>query len=108
MQAFLDRFSATLLKRVHAAVLLDGAGWHIAGHLAVPDNVSLIFLPPYAPELSPVERVWLYLAPPLPRSRRHRRRLLPSLEPTHRRARPHRLPHQLPLPAVSQDFMSRV
>ncbi|WP_408902519.1 hypothetical protein [Teichococcus vastitatis] len=42
MQAFLDRFAATLPKRVHAALLLDGAGWHIAGHLAVPDNVSLI------------------------------------------------------------------
>ena len=61
MQAFLDRFSATLPERVHAALLLDGAGWHIAGHLAVPNNVSLIFLPPYAPELNPVERVWLYL-----------------------------------------------
>ena len=31
------------------------------GHLAVPANVSLVFLPPYAPELNPVERVWLYL-----------------------------------------------
>jgi len=61
MQAFLDHFAATLPKRVHAALLLDGAGWHIAGHLAVPDKVSLIFLPPYAPELNPVERVGLYL-----------------------------------------------
>jgi len=61
MQAFLDRFAATLPERVHAALLLDGAGWHIAGRLAVPDNVSLVFLPPYAPELNPVERVWLYL-----------------------------------------------
>lgn len=61
MQAFLDRFAATLPEPVHAALLLDGAGWHIAGHLAVPNNVSLVFLPPYAPELNPVERVWLYL-----------------------------------------------
>ncbi len=27
----------------------------------MPDNVSLVFLPPYSPELNPVERVWLYL-----------------------------------------------
>jgi transposase len=46
---------------VHAALLLDGAGWHTAGDLAVPTNVSLIFLPPYAPELNPVERIWLHL-----------------------------------------------
>ncbi len=61
MQAFLDHFAATLPKSVHAALLLDGAGWHIAGHLAVPDNISLVFLPPYAPEPNPVERLWLFL-----------------------------------------------
>jgi transposase len=46
---------------VHAALLLDGAGWHTARAIAVPDNVSLIFLPPYSPELNPVERVWPHL-----------------------------------------------
>ncbi len=61
MQAFLDRFAATLPERVHAALLLDGAGWHTAGDIAVPANVSLIFLPPYSPSLNPVERIWLYL-----------------------------------------------
>jgi transposase len=61
MQAFLDCFAASLPKGVHAALLLDGAGWHTAGDLAVPANVSLIFLPPYAPELNPVERIWLHL-----------------------------------------------
>ncbi|WP_309228509.1 transposase [Roseomonas sp. KE2513] len=62
MQAFLGHFAATLLEGVHAALRLDGAGWHIAGRLTVPDNVSLIFLPPYAPELNPIERVWLLCA----------------------------------------------
>ena len=61
MQAFLGRFAATLPERVHAALLLDGAGWHIAADIAVPSNISLIFLPPYAPQLNPVERIWLYL-----------------------------------------------
>lgn len=61
MQAFLDRFAASLPEGVHAALLLDGAGWHIAAGIAVPANVSLIFLPPYSPQLNPVERVWLHL-----------------------------------------------
>ena len=61
MQVFLDRFAATLPQRTHAALLLDGAGWHTAGDIVVPTNASLIFLPPYSPKLNPVERVWLYL-----------------------------------------------
>ena len=42
-------------------VVLDGAGWHGAGDLAVPENVTLLPLPSYAPELNPVENVWEYL-----------------------------------------------
>jgi len=61
MQVFLDSFSATLAPDVHAALVVDGAGWHISHDLRVPDNMTLVPLPPYAPELNPVERVWLYL-----------------------------------------------
>ena len=75
MQAFLDRFAATLPERVHAALLLDGAGWHIAADITVPSNISLIFLPPYAPQLNPVERIWLYL-----RERFLSLRLFPDLD----------------------------
>ncbi len=39
-------------------MVLDGAGWHTGGELKVPDNVRLLPLPPYAPELNPVEHVW--------------------------------------------------
>lgn len=39
-------------------MVLDGAGWHGAGELEVPTNMHLIFLPPYSPELNPVEHVW--------------------------------------------------
>ena len=42
MQAFLDHFAAALPERVHAALLLDGAGWHTADNLEVPPNVSLV------------------------------------------------------------------
>jgi transposase len=45
----------------HAVVVLDGAGWHAAGGLAVPENLTLLPLPRYSPELNPVENVWEYL-----------------------------------------------
>jgi len=61
MQAFLDGFSKTLAADEHAVMVVDQAGWHTAGTLAVPDNVTLVLLPPYSPELNPVERVWLFL-----------------------------------------------
>ncbi len=61
MDLFLERFSETLSAGVHAALVLDGAGWHGKAALNVPDNITLLTLPPYSPELNPVERVWLYL-----------------------------------------------
>ncbi|MFD3004587.1 IS630 family transposase [Thermus tengchongensis] len=39
-------------------VVLDRAGWHVSPRVAVPEGVRLVFLPPYSPELQPVERVW--------------------------------------------------
>lgn len=39
-------------------VVLDGASSHKSKDLAVPNNVSLIFLPPYSPELNPAEQIW--------------------------------------------------
>ena len=61
MNLFLAAFAADLPGDVHAALVLDGAGWHGGRGLAVPANVTLVPLPPYSPELNPVERVWLYL-----------------------------------------------
>ena len=61
MNSFLAEFAATLVAGEHAVLVLDRAGWHRAKRLAVPSNVTLVWLPPYAPELNPVERVWLYL-----------------------------------------------
>ena len=42
-------------------MMLDRAGWHGSHALVVPDTITLVALPPYSPELNPVERVWLYL-----------------------------------------------
>jgi len=45
----------------HAVVILDGAGYHGAGHLELPANLTLVRLPPYAPELNSAENIWEYL-----------------------------------------------
>ncbi len=39
-------------------MIMDGAGWHKAKALKVPANMALMFLPPYSPELNPVEHIW--------------------------------------------------
>ncbi len=61
MDLFLAGFAETLPAGVHAVLLLDQADWHGKAALHVPDNVTLLPLPPYSPELNPEERVWLYL-----------------------------------------------
>jgi transposase len=61
MNEFLRRFSTTLAKDEHTVMGIDGAGWHTSHDLAVPSNLSLLQLPPYSPELNPVERIWLHL-----------------------------------------------
>ncbi len=58
MQRHLDEIS----RRVrHAVRLLDRAGWHTTGALAVPANITLVLLPPRSPELNPAENIWQYL-----------------------------------------------
>jgi len=58
---FLEQFSRELPGGVHAVLIWDGAGFHSGRDLVVPGNVSLIRLPPYSPELNPVENLWHYL-----------------------------------------------
>ena len=45
----------------HAIVIMDGASWHNEELAAEFDNVSMIKLPPYSPELNPIEQVWQWL-----------------------------------------------
>lgn len=61
MNEFLVRFAATRGGDEHAVAVLDKAGWHVAGALEVPGNVTLAPLPAYSPQLNPVERVRLHL-----------------------------------------------
>jgi hypothetical protein len=39
-------------------MVMDQAGWHLAGELVVPPTMRLLFLPPYSPELNPAEHLW--------------------------------------------------
>jgi hypothetical protein len=61
MNLYLAEFAKTIAADVHVVMVLDGAGWHGKAALNVPDNITLVPLPAYSPELNPVERLWLYL-----------------------------------------------
>ena len=61
MSLRLAEISRNVAPGAHAALALDGAGYHIADDLKVPPNITLVPLPRYAPELNPMENVWEYL-----------------------------------------------
>ena len=57
----LAEISKAVAEGAHAVVILDGAGYHGARQLELPENLTLIRLPPYAPELNSAENIWEYL-----------------------------------------------
>lgn len=59
-QVFLDQFSLQNPDEFKIMVLDNGA-FHKAKALTIPDNIGLIFLPPYSPELNPAEKIWATL-----------------------------------------------
>ena len=61
MSAHLVEISRTIAPGAHGVLILDGAGWHGAAALVIPENLSLLTLPLYNPELNPIENVWQYL-----------------------------------------------
>jgi transposase len=61
MSMHLTEISRRVAPGAHAALVIDGAGYHGAARLTVPSNITLIRLPPYAPELNPVENIREYL-----------------------------------------------
>ena len=62
MNAHLAEIGTQIAPGAQAVLLLDGAGWHQRGkRLRVPENITLLSLPPYAPELNPMENVWAFL-----------------------------------------------
>ena len=61
MELHLVEISRIVAKGAHAVLLLDQAGWHTTGKLNCPDNITLLPLPPRAPELNSMENVWQYM-----------------------------------------------
>lgn len=62
MNLHLEAISAHVQKGSHAAIVIDGAGWHKeGGKLSVPNNITLVLLPAYSPELNAQENIWEYL-----------------------------------------------
>ena len=56
MNVFLEEMSKEIGES-EAVVVMDGAGWHKSKNLIVPKNIIIELLPPYCPELNPVERL---------------------------------------------------
>jgi len=57
MALHLQAISESVAPGHHAALLVDQAGWHLSAQLAVPDNITIVALPPKCPELNPQENV---------------------------------------------------
>lgn len=61
MNIYLKQFARELSANVHGVLIWDQAGFHKSRELAVPENITIIELPAYSPELNPVENLWRYL-----------------------------------------------
>ena len=61
MALHLQEISRTVAPRAHAVLVMDQAGWHTSAKLDVPANITILTLPPRAPELNPVENVWQFM-----------------------------------------------
>lgn len=74
MNIFLDELSK---QYPNDMILLccDGAAWHKANLLSIPENIRLFFIPPYTPEMNPIEQIWKEL-----RKMGFRNEIFPTLE----------------------------
>ncbi len=59
MNVFLKELSS-MVDDKKIVIVMDGAGWHKSENLQIPPNIRIELLPPYCPELNPVERLWKY------------------------------------------------
>ena len=74
MNVFLDELSRQYLDDI-ILLCCDGAAWHKSKSLKIPDNICLFFIPPYTPEMNPIEQVWKEI-----RKRGFRNEIFASLE----------------------------
>lgn len=79
MQIFLNEVASRYPKE-KLVMVLDNAGWHLGKNLKVPKNMRLLPLPPYSPELNPMENIWAEL-----REKSFHNRVFASLDEMERR-----------------------
>lgn len=60
MNALLSETSKTY-PNYRIIMVMDAAGWHTTNYLNVPENITVLTLPPYSPELNPTEHIWDYI-----------------------------------------------
>jgi hypothetical protein len=60
MNLFLEGMAERLGGR-RCVLVMDRAGWHVSRELLAPPNIRIVLLPPYSPELNPVERLWRWV-----------------------------------------------
>ena len=113
MQLHLNEIASKVTPGAHAIVILDQAGWHGAKDLKIPNNISLLPLPPRSPELNPQENIWQFMRaklavkPRLQILRRHRRSLLLRLEHSHRPALENHV-HRPPRLGIGRSLIVRI
>jgi transposase len=56
-QIYLNEFSSSFPEE-YKILLLDNGAFHKARKLTIPDDIALLFIPPYSPELNPAEKIW--------------------------------------------------
>jgi hypothetical protein len=61
MNAHLAEISAAVDRGAHAILVVDQAGWHTTAKRRLPENITILPLPPRAPELNPVENLWQFM-----------------------------------------------
>jgi len=61
INVFLEQMAREVDPDVHIVMVWDQAGFHTSTHLRIPENITIVPLPPYSPELNPIENLWHYL-----------------------------------------------
>lgn len=57
MQLFLNELSKAFPNDL-IVLVCDGAAWHTTGKLEIPENITMLNIPPYTPEMNPIEQIW--------------------------------------------------
>lgn len=60
VNVFFQQFEKEVDPDVHVFMIWDQAGFHTSQKVKVPKNVTIIPLPPYSPQLNPIEKLWQY------------------------------------------------